>query len=247
MNMQRRAEWLTRLEQWTERPLTILAVLWLPLLLAPFLFDLSPEVESAFLAADYAIWALFAADLVAKVTLATDRPAYLRRHWLDALLVIVPILRPLRAMRALRFLWAVGAAGRVLAGCQRLFSRRGTGYLLVSAVVVVVLAAALIVAVERDDPAASIVTFGDGLWWAMTTVTTIGYGDLIPRTAAGRGIAVALMLLGIAAFGLVTANLAALFVEEQDDDVRAELREVNERLRRIEAAIESARSEGDRA
>ena len=243
MQMQRREEWLRRLEGWSERPLTILAVLWLPLLLAPFLFDLSPEVDAAFLAADYAIWALFAADLVAKVILATDRFGYLRRHWLDVLLVVVPILRPLRALRALRFLWAVGAAGRVLTGCERVFSRRGTGYLLVSALVVIILAAAMIVAVERDDPAASITSFGDGLWWAMTTVTTIGYGDLVPRTAAGRGIAVALMLLGIAAFGLITANLAALFVEEQDDDVRAELREVNERLRRIEAALGQGREE----
>ena len=245
MEMHQREEWLTRLERWTERPLTILALLWLPLLLAPFLFDLSPEVESALLAADYAIWGVFAADLAAKIILAADRPGYIRRHWLDVLLVVVPVLRPLRALRALRLLWAVGAAGRVLEGSRRLFARRGTGFLLISALIVVILAAGLIVAVERDDPTASITTFGDGLWWAITTVTTVGYGDLYPLTAAGRGIAVALMLLGIAAFGLVTANLAALFVEDQDDDLRAELREVNERLRRIEAALERARGTDD--
>jgi hypothetical protein len=79
----------------------------------------------------------------------------------------------------------------------------------------------------------------------MTTVTTVGYGDKYPMTAAGRGIAVALMLVGIAAFGLVTANLAALFVEEQEDEVKTRLREVNERLIRVQAALERALHEQD--
>lgn len=118
---------------------------------------------------------------------------------------------------------------------------RGVQYTVMSASVVIVAAAALVVAVEREAPGASLTNFPDGLWWAVTTVTTVGYGDTYPITAAGRGIAVALMLMGIAPFSALTANLAALLVQDQEDpdpskkdEVLAQLHEINERLRRLE-------------
>jgi voltage-gated potassium channel len=237
-DLARRAELLAKLERWTDRPLTVLAFLLIPLILAPYLLDLSPEVQTALLGIDYLIWGAFAADLIAKLVIAPDRLAYLRRHWLDVFLVVVPILRPLRAARAIRLVWAAGAATRVLDGTGRLMARRGTGYVLLAAVLVVFVAAALVVVVERDSPNATIRSYGDAIWWALSTVTTVGYGDSYPVTATGRGVAVALMLLGIAAFGLITANLAAFFVEEQDDEVKARLRGIDDRLRRIEAALE---------
>ena len=68
-------------------------------------------------------------------------------------------------------------------------------------------------------------------------MTTVGYGDKYPISAAGRGIAVALMILGIAAFGLITANLAALFLEQQEDETQVRLRAIEEELRQIKAAV----------
>jgi voltage-gated potassium channel len=237
----RRLAWTTRLERWTDRPLTMLAVLLVPLLLAPFLFEFSAATDAAILDVDYVIWGIFAVTLAAAVIVTPDRRGYLRRHWLDFLLVVTPILTPLHAARALRLLWAASAAGRVLEGGRRLFVRRGTGFVLLGASLVVAVAAGLIVAVERDDPSATIRSYGDGLWWAMTTFATVGYGDKYPVTAAGRGIAVALMLLGIAAFGVVTANLAALFVEEKEDEAKAHLQQLDERLGRIEAVLRRPR------
>jgi voltage-gated potassium channel len=230
----RRAEWVARLERWSDRPLTILAVALIPLLLAPFLFGLSADADAALLEAVYTIWAVFAVMLATAVIVSPDRIGYLRRHWVDVLLVVIPMLGPLRAGRAIHLIWAVAAAGRVLEGSRRVVARRGTGFVLLGASLVVSVAAGLIVSVERDDPHATIRSYGDGLWWAMTTFATVGYGDKYPVTAAGRGIAVALMLLGIAAFGLVTANLAAFFVEEQDDLAKSQLLDMDERLRRME-------------
>jgi voltage-gated potassium channel len=96
---------------------------------------------------------------------------------------------------------------------------------------------------ERGASDGNITTLGDALWWAITTVTTVGYGDRYPTTALGRMIAVGLMLVGIALLGVVTATIAAWFVgrlreveetSEQADatmqDVLAELREVRSRL-----------------
>jgi voltage-gated potassium channel Kch len=78
--------------------------------------------------------------------------------------------------------------------------------------------------------------------WAMTTATTVGYGDMYPRTAAGRGVGVVLMLLGITLFGVLTANLAAFFVEDQENEVVAEVRalrqQVEELTRRLNARAE---------
>jgi voltage-gated potassium channel len=217
--------------------LTLLALLLVPLLMAPFLVTLSPGLSEVLGKADGIIWAVFAGALLAALLVSPDRSHYLRRHWLDLLLVVVPLVGLVRAAQALRLVWALGAAARVLHGSRRLLVRRGTSFLLLGVSLVVVVAAGLIVAVERDDPHATIHTYGDGLWWALTTIATVGYGDKYPVTAEGRGLAVALMLVGIAAFGVLTAELVSLFVGEPDDTANRHLVQVDARLRRIEDAL----------
>ena len=74
------------------------------------------------------------------------------------------------------------------------------------------------------------------LWWAVTTITTVGYGDRFPMSSAGR--AVALMIAGIAMFGVITATIAAYFVEQKaEEDVASRLDQIMERLDRIEAGM----------
>ena len=70
----------------------------------------------------------------------------------------------------------------------------------------------------EDGAGGTIDSLGDALWWAITTVTTVGYGDMFPVTPAGRGIAAFLMLSGIALFGVLTANIAAFFVEQDQEE-----------------------------
>jgi voltage-gated potassium channel len=105
--------------------------------------------------------------------------------------------------------------------------------------VVVLGAAALILAVEEGG-GGSIDSFGDALWWAVTTVTTVGYGDMFPVTPAGRGIAAFLMVAGIALFGVLTANVAAFFIEkdQQRDPVSEQLAEILRRLQSIEERLD---------
>ena len=90
----------------------------------------------------------------------------------------------------------------------------------------------------------SIDSFGDALWWAITTVTTVGYGDMFPVTPAGRGIAAFLMLTGIALFGMLTANLTTFIVErtraeegENVDPVTARLDELLLRITEMERLL----------
>ena len=90
---------------------------------------------------------------------------------------------------------------------------------------------------ERQDPSSSIDSFGTALWWAIVTSTTVGYGDVSPVTPGGRGVAVVLMLAGIALLSIVTANIASLFVEsdleDENDELREQLDEVNKKLDRL--------------
>src|SRR5439155_23258967 len=89
---------------------------------------------------------------------------------------------------------------------------------------------------ERDTPG-GIHSFGDALWWAVATVSTVGYGDRVPATAGGRGVAVVLMLVGIGLFGLLAASLASFFVEEHAergaDDMAARLERIESLLQQV--------------
>jgi voltage-gated potassium channel len=179
-SLSRREEWLARLERWTEWPLTALALLLIPILLAPYLFPISPSTRSMLDDLDYLIWGVFAADLTIKLLVAPHRTMYLRKHWFDVILVALPMLRPLRATRSLGELRslvavrAVAASGRVMVVSRQLLTRHGFQYVLLSAIIVVLAAGSLVTVFEREAPDANIKTLPDGLWWAVATITTVG-------------------------------------------------------------------------
>ncbi len=139
------------------------------------------------------------------VYLAENRVRWVLRHPIDVASVALPMLRPLRVLRAF-------TAGQSLLARRGGLLRTGQAVLLSAGVLIVVGALAELDA-EQGVAGASITTFGDALWWAITTVTTVGYGDLYPVTATGRIVAAALMVVGISVLGVVTASVAAWFVQ----------------------------------
>jgi voltage-gated potassium channel len=91
---------------------------------------------------------------------------------------------------------------------------------------------------ERGAPDRNIDSFAEALWWGVTTVTTVGYGDTFPVTAAGRGVAAVLMVLGIGIFGLLAASLAAYFIEQDTSrEPEDRLDDIQVRLGRIEQQL----------
>ena len=194
---------LERLEQVTEIPLMIVAAFTIPLFIGPYLWHSDEQTVSLWHAV---VWALFALDLSVKTALAPRRVAYLRSHWLDALVVLVPFIRPLRAL--LVFLYAT----RAVAGARRLLGLHGV---VVYATFLVVIAATLITAFESGSNP-GIDSFRDALWWTLVTVTTVGYGDVVPVSPEGRLVAYVVILGGITIFSAVTANFAALLVRPPD-------------------------------
>jgi voltage-gated potassium channel len=180
----------------------------IPLLVGPMLWELSPQEESTFLALDYFVWGIFTIDLIIKVAMSPHRLNYLRRHWLEVLVVVVPFFRPLRILRIFIF------GSRAWVGVRRLVS---VDFLLIYGIGLVIIAATVVASVEGGE-GASIQSFADALWWAVVTITTVGYGDMVPITLAGRAVAFILMLGGIAFFSGVTANLASYLVKSHDTE-----------------------------
>lgn len=127
---------------------------------------------------------------------------------MDVATLAVPMLRPLRALRVVVALNVLGRRGRTFA--------RGWVVVYVAMAVAIVgfVASLAVLDAEGASPEANIRTFGDALWWAATTVTTVGNGDRFPTTTEGRIVAVGLMVTGIALVGVVTATLASWFVEK---------------------------------
>lgn len=201
-----REDLLVRIERVTELPLLMLSFAMIPLLLGPLLWDLSAEAEATYIALDAFIWALFAVDLIAKLTVAPDKPAYLKRHWLEVLVVVIPFARPLRLVRLLVF------GSRAFVGGRRLGD---LDFLLVYAIGLVLVAATAVTTLEAGHQS-KIDSFPDALWWSTVTVTTVGYGDMVPVTAPARAVAFVLMIGGIGLFGGLTANLASLLVRHED-------------------------------
>jgi voltage-gated potassium channel len=262
--MERRQEALERFERATELPLLLLALAMVPLLVLPLLVDLPAGVEAAFVAADWFIWAAFAVEYLVRLVLSQPRWRFVRRHWADLLIVVLPFLRPLRVVRSARALRVLRLArlgsvlGKVGQDGKRLLVRHHLHYALLVIVIVIFGAASLAFIVEAGS-GGSIDSFGDALWWAVSTITTVGYGDTFPVTPAGRGIAAFLMVMGIALFGMLTANITTFFVERvnpADDDtdnampedaVSARLDEVLRRIDRLERSLSAAGTSQDPA
>jgi voltage-gated potassium channel len=176
-----------RFEQRTEWPMAVLAVLFLIAYAWPVLDpDLNPSWKRACLLTNYVIWVLFAAEFIWRVVLATRRGRYLWRNIADVLMIALPVLRPLRVLRLLVLLQMLNRrATSTLRG-------RVVVYICGSAALVLFSASLAMLDAERGKPGATIETFGDALWWAAATMTTVGYGDYTPVTTQGRAVGFAL-------------------------------------------------------
>ncbi len=248
MDSNQRAALFDRVERATEMPMLILSVVLIPVLLLPVFLALSETTAAAFDTVEWFIWAAFALELTAKTYLAPSRVRHLRTHWFDVAIVLLPFLRPLRLLRSMRALRAarlvrLAALGTsVVHTARAVFGRHGMHYFLAVGLTVCVASAAVVPVFERDA-GGSIDSFGTALWWVATTITTVGYGDAYPTTPEGRGIAVVLMFFGVGLFGLLSANLAAFFVQEGSPTDTVTLEEIMVELQDVKAQLTALRGE----
>ena len=238
----RYGERLMRVDRVTELPMLVLAFAYVPVFIVGYLRDVPDDVSDAAQVVSLFIIAAFAVELVVKVAVARERLAYLRAHWLDVLIVFVPFLRPLRILRVLRVLPFI-ARGAI--GIRKILGEYRGAYVLFAGVLSVLMSAFLVLIFERSA-GGTIQTFGEALWWAAQTVTTVGYGDVVPITTGGRVVATLLMVTGITLFGVLTAEVAAYFVhdptqdapDEQTAKILARFDSLEERLGSLESRLD---------
>jgi len=204
----------------------------------------SDSLQAVAFVLNVVIWVGFAAELAFVLAVASNRLRTLRAHWLDAAIVVVSVpvtpavlqgTRVLRLLRLLRFVRLGLLGARAVVAARTLFSPSGLRYVVVLVLLFVVVAGSAVAMVDSEG----VGSIWDGIWWALATVTTVGYGDVVPHSVAGRIVAAVVMLVGIGFFALLTAAVAATFVkqDERPEELRAELREISARLERIERTL----------
>ena len=212
---------LRRLELWLETPMVVLGFVWLALLALELTRGLNPALETL----GTAIWIIFIADFVLRLTLAPEKLAYIRRNWLTVISLLVPALRVFRFARLVRFL-RVGRATRglrlfrILSSLNRgmralglAMGRRGFGYAAVLTIIVVFAGAAGMYAFEKDNAdGRGLQDYWAALWWTAMMITTVG-SEYWPQTVEGRVLCLLLALYAFAVFGYVAATLSSFFIE----------------------------------
>jgi voltage-gated potassium channel len=235
-----------RIQQRFEWPMLIAALLVIPVIVVEESSYGEPwDTIAAVL--NWGIWLAFLSEVVVMLTVVPRKRTWLARHPLDVLIVVftppflpaaIQSLRVLRLLRVLRIVRALPAA-------RRLFAPEGLRWVALVAAFIVVGGGAIFAAAESDQD----LTTWDGIWWSITTVTTVGYGDISPETDVGRGIGIVVMLTGIGFVAFVTAAIAERFIhrevreavedeiDEAQTDLLADVRYMRERLDRIERAL----------
>lgn len=206
---------------------------------ATAVLPLGPESRKVLGAADNVVCLVFLVDFIRNLVRAERKMEYLRWGWLD-LAASIPTVDALRFARVARIV----RVARVLRGfrcAQRLGAfilgkRAGAAFWGVALLsfLVLVFSSVAILEVERDAPGASILTAADAVWWAYTTISTVGYGDRVPVTTEGRVIAALLMTVGVGLFGTFTGYVAKSFLQPAESADASVIRALELRIARLE-------------
>lgn len=189
---------------------------------------------------NWTIWLVFLAEVVVMLAVVPSKRGWLRGHLVDVAIVgltppflasIVQSARVLRLLRLLRFL-------RLAPLVRLLFTAEGIRYAALLALLTAVIGGAAFASTEH-------LSFGDGIYWAITTMTTVGYGDVTPRSPEGKAIAIAVMLIGIGFATLVIGAAAQRFIHHQvhehsdtEEDLLTQVRDISARLQGVERTLQ---------
>jgi voltage-gated potassium channel len=238
---------MTTWERRSEWPLVGAAALFLAAYAWPILQPgLSKPAHLTCDLVTWATWVLFVIDYLIRLFQSQDRGRFFARHLLDLAVVALPLLRPLRLLRLVMLLRVLNREATVsLRGRVAIYVAGGAALL-------AFVAALAVLDAERHSTHANITDFPTAAWWAVSTMTTVGYGDHYPVTAAGRLAAVGLMIGGIALLGAVTATLASWLVDKvaeeatSTDELRVEIAGLRDEIRQLVAKGAGQQGAGQR-
>jgi len=234
--MKRAINWWTKL---SPTFLQVLGVIFLAGYAWPIINpNLSPALHSLCNWTLFVIWVFFAFDYFARLSIADDKRLFVRKNLLDLAAVALPFLPLLRAIRALA---AVTVLSRRNRGSR---SQQVTTSVVTLAFATWFVAGLAVTEAERQVDGANIQGVGDGWWWAITTMATVGYGDTYPVSPQGRIVGTALMIMGVALLGTITASIASNFNSTDSEDSpngtssASEVDDLKKRIAELEGKLE---------
>ncbi len=229
----------------------VLSVFVLILLAIDVFLPVDEATRDILYAADSIVCVFFLSDFFLGLYRTKHKGSYLKRNWID-LVSSIPMLpyvrlgRLFRVLRLFRLLRAYRSSHRLMQ--YLLVHRQSSTFAAAIALtfMVVVLSSVSMLEVEKL-PESNIKTAEDAIWWSLTTMTTVGYGDKFPVSTPGRVIALFPMLCGIGIFGLITSVIAAWFLKPAEQEQSREMEEVLVRLERMEKLLESLTGSADQS
>jgi voltage-gated potassium channel len=207
-----------RVERWFEWPMIFVTLLLIFTLLMPLLFELPPFWIETFAIANLIIWLAFYVELGFKFAVSANWKETLKRNWFLCIIAISPLFLSFRLIYLSRL---VGLT-RVL-GLQKLVNKlnqqvrrlvHSVEYILLTLAIFIVISAFVMWQVGSRFGGA-IVTLPDALWWSVVTVTTIGYGDIIPLSLEGRVVGAIIALMGVVLFMVFVAKVTSVFIKNK--------------------------------
>ena len=229
--------------KYSEWPLTAAAVVFVVTYSIEVIADVRDGQALVFDVIIWATWALFVIDFVVNLVLAERRLHWLGRNLHEVAILALPMLRPLRLIRLLSIVeFTDRVTGRRLRG-------RILAYAIGSSVLAVYVGALAALDAEQNVRGASITNIGEALWWAVSTITGTGFGDVVPVTFVGKLVGVGLMVAGVAIVGVVAASFASWMIEavgtrvveeaeQAETETRSEVAVLTEQVARLTTMIE---------
>jgi voltage-gated potassium channel len=228
---------LDRVEKLLTFPTLLTVASLLVLLLVPLVVDLNPAHQALVWELQVVVGLVFVIEYLTRLAIAQKKALFVRSNLIDTAVAITSILLPLlpdlRFLLVLRVISAISLVLEVGKDLQHLFRVKNIPYALVGASLVVLVCGVLEYHYENPAKGSNINTLGDGLWWGVVTISTVGYGDKYPITPEGRSIAIALMMLGPVFLGILYAGLTTMFMRPTEEELAAQHRADDERLARV--------------
>jgi voltage-gated potassium channel len=236
-----RHDLVDRIERVTKYPMALLGLAWLVLAIVVLTTDINDSTSTVLVGTLFGLWVITLVEYLVRLVVTPDRPGYIRRRWVEPATVLVPPLQGWHVVGIEKMSLLVREA-QLRVGS--ILKHHSLFRVLIAAVVTLFLGAWLALLFEEKARGSNIHDYPDALWWAIVTVTTVGYGGYYPVTSGGRCVAVVLMLVGIGLIGALTATIASYFVEEQADQEKADL---SRRLDRIEEMLAQVLAKQDKS
>jgi voltage-gated potassium channel len=216
-----RHDLVDRIEGVTRFPMAILGVAWLVIAIIVLTTDVNHSASTVLIAILFVLWVIMLVEYLVRLVVTPDTAGYLKRRWIEPATVVMPPLQGWHVVGIEKMTLLLREAELRV---EAILKHHSLFRVLIVVAGTLIIGAWLVLLFEENAKGSNIHDYPDALWWAIVTVTTVGYGDRYPVTEGGRIVAAILMLVGIGLIGVLTATVASVFIKEHTDANKEEFK-----------------------